>query len=200
MLTIDGKASAQSGPLARYLATYHVFPQFVDGRFSDGSYYRTTLMISNPSDSDGITCALQLRGLTVPGFEMNYSIAPGGWVISSTSGTQNFHSGYATLQCSTNVEPQLMYSYYRSDGIKISESLTFSSPPAGTARVMGDERNGSQLGIAIANDSDQTASYTVFVGYVGSSGVGTRTSSLKVGPRSSVAQFLDQIVPGIALG
>src|SRR5689334_13687045 len=85
---------------ARYLATHHIFPQFVDGRFSDGSYYRTTLMISNASDANAMTCSLQLHGLTVPGFQLSYSMAPGGFVIASTNGTQNVQSGYATLDCS----------------------------------------------------------------------------------------------------
>src|SRR5574339_116979 len=39
-------------------ATDHLFPQFADGRFSDGTYYRTTLMISNLSDTAGATCSL----------------------------------------------------------------------------------------------------------------------------------------------
>ena len=33
--------------------TYHLFPQVADGRLGDGSYYRTTLMISNPSPGAG---------------------------------------------------------------------------------------------------------------------------------------------------
>src|SRR5262245_11609287 len=89
-----GRTRAQSEVPSRYLATYHIFPQFADGRLSDGTYYRTTLTLSNPSDTSGINCALQLRGLTLPGFALNYAVPPGGWIISSTNGTQNFQSGY----------------------------------------------------------------------------------------------------------
>jgi hypothetical protein len=191
---------AQQAQAARYLATHHVFPQFVDGRFSDGSYYRTTLMISNPSDTSSMTCSLQLHGLTVPGFQTSYSMGLGGFVIVATAGTQNLQSGYATLDCSANVDPQLMYSYYRSDGTKVSESVTFSSPPEDIAKLLADESNGSKLGIAIANDSDQMASYTIYADYMGKSAIGTQSSSLQVGPRSSAVRFLDDLVPGIPSG
>src|SRR5262245_34121264 len=109
ILLAPARANAQNEVPSRYLATYHIFPQFADGRLSDGSYYRTTLTVSNPSDIVGTDCTVQLRGVTLPGFALNYSMPPGGWIISSTSGAQNFQSGYATLDCSTNVEPQLMY-------------------------------------------------------------------------------------------
>ena len=171
--------------------TYHIFPQFADGRFGDGTSYRTTLMISNPSASAGVNCTLQLRGFTVPGFTLNYAMGAGGWVISPTSGTQSFQSGYATLQCSAAVEAQLLYSYYDAFGVKISEATVFSSPPASIVKVLADEREGAQLGIAIANDSDQTTTYTITAS--GASGPG----SLTLQPRTATAKFLRDLVPGI---
>src|SRR5438552_3504315 len=96
---------------------------------NNGNFYRTTLMISNPSASTAASCTLQLRGLTVSGFNSSYSIGASGWVIASTSGTQSFKSGYATLHCSSSVEAQLLYSYYNALGTKLSEATVFSSPP-----------------------------------------------------------------------
>src|SRR5207249_3197591 len=71
-------------------STYHVFPAFADGTVSDGSYFRSTLMISNPSSSGTNTCTLQLRGLTVPGFAQTpYQLQPNGFVIAPTPATQS---------------------------------------------------------------------------------------------------------------
>ena len=171
--------------------TYHVFPQFADGRFFDGTYYRTTLMISNPSSTLASTCTLQLRGFTVPGFALTYDVPASGSVIESTSGTQAFRSGYATLQCSTRVEAQLLYSYYAAGGAKISEATVFSSPPASVVRVVADETSGAQVGLAITNDSDQSATYSISVTNT------TATSTVTLSPRSSTAKFLRELVPGI---
>ena len=68
--------------LAPTASTYHVFPQFADGRAGDGSYYRTTVMIVNSSSSSG-SCTLRLYGLTVNGNNVfNYgTFSPGTWTI-----------------------------------------------------------------------------------------------------------------------
>src|SRR5262245_31327921 len=41
----------------------YVFPEFVDGRFPDESFYRSTIQIANYSNLDG-SCTLQLYGMT----------------------------------------------------------------------------------------------------------------------------------------
>src|SRR5207249_1774884 len=88
--------SSNTSPTA---STFHVFPQFADGRFGDGSSYRTTLMIANPSSTAGATCTMQMRGFTVPGFATSYTLAASGWVIVPSCGTQAFVSGYGTISC-----------------------------------------------------------------------------------------------------
>ena len=173
--------------------TYHIFPQFADGRFADGTGYRTTLMISN-SSSSSTTCTLQLRsGLTVPGFATSYTIAPGRFVIAPTSGTQTFKSGYATLQCSGIVEAQLLYSYYASNGVKISEATVFSSPPANSFGLSSDERDGARFGIAIANDTDSSITYTISVAASGFNG----QRQVTLNDRTSTASFLNELVTGM---
>ncbi|OLE46662.1 MAG: hypothetical protein AUI36_21850 [Cyanobacteria bacterium 13_1_40CM_2_61_4] len=183
-------ATPVGGPTTQDM--YHVFPQFADGRFSDGNYYRTTLMITNPSSTAGSNCTLQLRGLTVPGFSLNYTMGIGGWVISSTSGTQAFQSGYATLQCTTRVEAQLLYSFYAANGVKFSEATVFSSPAARTVQILSDSREGAQVGIALANDSDQVITYNIVVGDVNGNIVGSATQALAA--RSSIAKFVSEFV------
>ncbi|HYR82739.1 MAG TPA: matrixin family metalloprotease [Terriglobia bacterium] len=180
--------------LAPTASTYHVFPQFADGRAGDGSYYRTTVMIVNSSSSSG-SCTLRLYGLTVNGNNVfNYgTFAPGTWtIITSISSMQNLRSGYATLQCGMPVEAQLLYSFYLASGTKISEATVFSSPPSGTAQVLADNRDGSSLAIAVANDSDQSATYTITA--YGSSGVPVGAVSRTLSARTNLAAFLSDLI------
>ena len=187
-ITLTSTTSTASSATA---STYHVFPQFADGRLSDGTYYKTTAMLSNPSTTAASNCTLQLRGLALSGFQSTYSLAAGGWAIASTSGTGAFQSGYASLSCTAAVEAQLLYSFYLSNGTKVSEATVFSSPPAARVKTIADEREGAQLGLAIANDTDQAVTYTVSVTNA------TSTGTVTLPPRSSVAKFIKELVPGV---
>jgi peptidyl-Asp metalloendopeptidase len=191
-ITINFGTPTSSNP-SPTASTFHVFPQFADGRFGDGSSYRTTVMIANPSSTSGVSCTMQMRGFAVPGFATSYTLGAGGWVILPTSGTQNFVSGYATLSCSANVEAQVLYSYYAPNGVKISEATVFSSPAANALGLMADERDGGRFAIAIANDTDRTVSYTLYVSASGFNG----SRQLSLNPRSSIAAFLGELVSGM---
>jgi hypothetical protein len=187
-IVVSGATTSGNSPTS---SAYHVFPQFADGQLG-GVYYRTTLMISNPSSTTAATCSVQLYGLTVPGFVLSYNLAASGWLIAQTDGTQAFQSGYATLQCSSSVEAQLLYSLYLSNGTKLSEATVFSSPPGAMLDVVADQRENAQLGLAIANDSDQSVTYTIAVGGA------NQTGSVTLAPRTSVAKFINQFVSGVA--
>src|SRR5207244_12663445 len=131
-------------------------------------------------------------GWSVPGFSLNYTLGIGGSVISSTSGTQTFQSGYATLQCTTRVEAQLLYSFYAANGVKFSEATVFSSPAARTVQILSDSREGAQVGLALANDSDQATTYTIVVGDANGAVVGSAPHPLA--SRTSIAKFVSQFV------
>jgi len=159
---------------------------------SDGSYFQSTLMISNPNSSATNTCTLQLRGLTVSGFALTYQLQPNGFVIAPTPATQSLKSGYATLQCPSVVEAQLLYSYYSSNGTKLAEAAVFSSPPARKVQILADTREGAQIGLAIANDSDAENTYTIAVDDGNGTVAGTVTRT--VPPRTSLARYLSELV------
>src|SRR5687768_11355565 len=65
-------------------APNHIFAQFADGRFSDGTFYRSTIMVSSDSLS-AISCTANLQGLSVAGFgngtRRDFTVASGGWNI-----------------------------------------------------------------------------------------------------------------------
>ncbi len=170
-------------------STYHVFPQFADGKFPDGTYYRTTRIYLNSSPVT-TTCQMQLYGSSTDGSSTfpPANLNPGSFVAAPTNGTQNFQQGYAATQClSSPVDAQELYSYYAANGAKLSEATVFSSPAARSVQILADTREGAQVGLAIANDSDQSNTYTIVAG--------DASGPVTLGPRSAVAGFLNQFVP-----
>jgi len=180
-------------PTSATAATFHVFPQFADGRASDGSYYRTTLMVANPSSTTTANCTFRLYGLT-PNLQSSYTFTFGGsgWTVLPFSSAQPLKSGYATLQCSATVEAQLLYSFYSAAGAKMSEATVFSSPPAGTVQVLGDNRGGSQIAIAIANDSDVSRTYNITAYNSAGSLVGSADQIIAA--RTNLARYVRDLV------
>jgi hypothetical protein len=185
-VTLTGTAIVVSGN------TYHVFPQVADGYNSDGSYYQSTLVVTNSNPATGNpTCTLQFHGLAIGG-QSQASFTVGSVFVSQTPGNiQALQTGYASLQCSSNVEAQLLYALYTHDGIKISEATVFSSPSATWLRIFADERGGAQLGLALANDSTQNGNYTIRIYDNNGNLIGA--PALTVNPGSSRAFFLDQL-------
>ena len=173
--------------------TYHVFPQVADGYNSDGSYFQSTLVVttSNPSTGNP-SCTVQFHGLAISGqSQASFTVVGGVFVFPTPGNTQALQTGYASLQCSSNVEAQLQYALHRPDGTKISEATVFSSPSATWLRMVADERGGAQLGLAVANDSSQSGNYTIRIYDNNGNLIGAPT--LTVNPGSNRAFFLDQL-------
>jgi hypothetical protein len=189
------------GASAHSIDTFFVFPQFADGVLSDGSSYRSTLMIQPAFSSNSMTCNLTLRGMTTSfgssGISSSFSISipAGGWTQIRTNGTQAFHSGYATLTCSTFVNAQVLYTLYER-GIKASEATVFPSNPSFIFKLLADETEGARLGLAVANDTDLSRAYQITLLTSGGSTYAKRT--VNVGARQSVAKFLDELIPAAA--
>jgi hypothetical protein len=179
----------ETGPGVSTASTYHVFPQFADGKFPDGTYYRTTRIYTNSSSSASTACMTQLHGFTTDGnSQFTAILPPGNYRVDPTNGTQSFQEGYDTIQClSSPVDAQELYSYYAADGTKLSEATVFSSPAARSVQILADSREGAQLGLAIANDSDQSNTYTIVAGVA--------SGTITLAARTAAAGFLSQFVP-----
>ena len=176
-------------------ATNHVFAQFADGRFSDGTFYRSTMMVSSDSLSP-INCSSTLYGLTVSGFgdgsTRNFSVAGAGWNIYRSPGSQSFQGGYVTLNCNAPVTAQVLYTFFSSTGVVLSEATVFSSPAASIAQLLTDQRNGAQLGIAIANNGSSTKEFVIVALDSSATEIGRR--SVQIPGRSQIARFLNELI------
>ncbi len=173
----------------------HVFAQFADGRFSDGTFYRSTVMVSSDSLSS-ISCTSTLFGMTVPGFgdgtTRSFTLVGGGWNIYKTPGTQNFRNGYATLNCNAAVTAQVLYTFNDAAGIVRSEATVFSSPAASIAQLLTDQRNGAQLGIAIANNGNTSKEFVIVALDAGGNEAGR--VFVQIAGRSQIAKFLNELI------
>jgi hypothetical protein len=174
----------------------NVFPQVADGAFSDGSYYKTTFMVL-PFENSAATCALRLQGLGVNLGQgrsslFTINVAQGSYFVGITAADQSIATGYAVLTCSDYVFAQALYSFYAANGTKIAEATVFASDADigdFSYRMIADQR-GSNLGIAIANDTDLPRTYRFTVG--------TLSQTVTVPARSSLPRFVTEILPATA--
>ncbi len=184
---------------AQYL---NVFPTVADGVYGDGGYYKTTFMIlpGYETISPTITCTLVLYGLGVnldgkgSASQWTITISQDGYYASSTAADQALRTGYATLTCSDYVYAQALYSSYAKDGRKMAEATVFASVGEiggwSNYRMIADQRGGSQVGIAIANDTDLPRTYQVTINSL--------SGRVTIPARTSTGKFLTDVVPASA--
>jgi len=191
-------------PLANAQQQSFVFPQVADGVF-DGGYYKTTFMILpayESSVSSVVTCEFVLHGLGVDldgkGLVTGWTaaISLGSYYVSSSSADQQLRSGYATLSCTDYVYALVLYSAYAKDGTGSIAAVFGSSDTScsamNSAQMAADQQGGSQLGIAIANNTTQTQTYNVIFN---SSTSNSLQGTVTVPGQTSVAKFLTDILP-----
>jgi hypothetical protein len=83
-----------------------------------------------------------------------------------------------------------------SDSTKIGEAAVFSADANPRAQLIADQTKGSRLGVAIANDTDAAHDYQITAFDVDGAMIGTAT--VRIGPRSSLPKFLDELLPATA--
>src|SRR5689334_3153722 len=119
-------------------SAYHVFPLVVDGTFSDGTGYRSTLFAVNPNTASA-TCTYQSYGISEDRLQANKVFAlpgNGGAMRASTSGTLEFASGYATLTCDRSVESYVQYEYLSASSEVLGIATVYSAEEASSAEFI----------------------------------------------------------------
>src|SRR5262245_59177469 len=120
----------------------HTFPQFVDGRFPDGTFYTST------------PCRTQAKHMrqaaqSPDAFTMDIDAGQGD--ILTTPGLAEFRSGYVTVGCD---QPIVLYTLHAPSKATLSEAVVLSSAQGTLSQLVVDRRNGARLGVALNNDSD----------------------------------------------
>src|SRR5262249_41481794 len=156
---------------------------------------------ANKSSTSVVTCEFVLQGLGVDldgkGLVTGWTaaIAPGSYYVSTSSADQQLRAGYATVSCTDYVYALVLYSAYAKDGTGLNiaagpGSSDSSCSAFNSAQIAADQQGGSQLGIAIANNTTQT--YNIFFN---SSDSNFLRGTVTVPAQTSVSKFLTDILP-----
>jgi hypothetical protein len=179
-------ASAQS--------TSNVFPQFVDGFSPDGTSWQTMIYASNLSGLPA-RCTVSLYGLSTARLSTptSFSIPSGEWMVAAFAASSSPTAvGYARLDCNQPVTAALIYDLAAQDrSTVLQSSAVFASPQVHYALFPGILLSDWRTGMAIINDSDVTAGYTV--AFTDSTGHVSATI-VSVPPRGHVSRFVDEFV------
>jgi hypothetical protein len=174
----------------------HTFPQIADGKFADGSYYKSSLIAT--SVSAGVTsCTLNLTGLPanrLAGGVSTFDLTNvGAYTVLQTTGDQSFASGYATLSCTRPVTAFVVYEYYRPGTGLVSTATVFSSQTGSLAQFTVDQRTGSRFGFAITNDTNVSTLYQLIV--YNAAGQQAGQINVSIAGKSNRSLFLDEFIP-----
>lgn len=174
----------------------HVFPQFADGRSPDGTSYRTTLIILPWYFGSQPDCEFTLHGMTTSfaakttgASKFTVSIPTNSLLSAPTMAQQELRTGYATLTCTDWVFANVVYSFYSASGEKIGEVTAFPARPTSFSRMIFDARGGMRQAFAIANDTDETQTYSLML----QTGTMTQSATLVVPAKQNVSRFVDQV-------
>src|SRR5439155_14122888 len=127
--------------LAQGASTLHVFPQMADGSLSDGTYYVSSLIVTNTSGQTA-TCTIRLYG----GLPSRFGSQPAPVTLSGGGSSTTLRTpaafgsirslvtGYATVSCSQPVSATVEYMYLAANGVVLSGTTVFSSPAANKAQ------------------------------------------------------------------
>jgi hypothetical protein len=189
LLALTADLAAQ---VDRTANTYHVFPQVADGFVSDGSFFQTSVLVTNLANQN-TTCTYNLYGLDtrrLQGPNQFVLFGLGGWNYLPTTGNQfPLASGYGTVSCSGPVTATAFYTYSTSVGLAAFATV-FSSQSATLAQLFMSKT--ARLGVAIANDTASVANYIIIVFDSSANEVGRQT--ITVSPKSNIAGFVDTLI------
>src|SRR5258705_13878839 len=103
--------------LAQNPGTTHVFPQIVDGVFSDGTVFTSRFVVASIGGFPA-TCNISLFGIGPERLTPSASVVvqPASWESVSTRGKDSLAAGDARLDCSQPVFASVTYSLPSANG------------------------------------------------------------------------------------
>ena len=177
-------------------ASFHVFPQVADGVSADGSYYYQSILITTAVTAESTTCKFKITGPSttrvLAGGEFNLQGVGAVSILPTFGNLFSLASGYGTLTCNQPVSAVLAYlSINLAADIPTAGAAVFSSPPVLRAQLVLNQTV-AKTGVAIANDTDNAATYTLTLKNQNNQPVATGTVTVQA--HSSVAKFADELI------
>jgi hypothetical protein len=170
---------------------YHIIPQVADGRFPDGTSFRTHFVVSNVNAPGMAACTIRLYG--VPAGRLNltaFNLNVGALIRLATNNAETIATGYATLSCNQPVKAFAIYRYLSNTGATIGLATVFTSPPMTRAYYLPTATD--RLALAVANDSDLPGDYELVARDAG--GAVVASGRMAVPARTSRAAFADELM------
>lgn len=174
-----------------------IFPQIADGSSSDSSFFRTTISLTRKARGDA-NCRLILYDMDTDfgagrGSLFTMTVPGNGFTSFRTTGAGRLQSGYATVGCDRRISGQLTYASYDASGTKFGEATVFPTEVESSSYSMiVDGRDGAQLALAIANNTNLSRAYNLTLrDWAGDT---VSTGSVTVPARSNIAQFLNDLI------
>ena len=168
----------------------HVFPQVVDGVWSDGSSISSRFVITSIGGPPA-TCNISLFGIGPDRLtaSANLVVKPSSWETISTRAQEAVAAGYARLDCSQPVFASLTYSVQSANGALLGIATVPGAPVASNALIPMLLDGRRRYGIAIANNNDALLQVTLSFTSNGTDSL----RSLQVPARSHYVAFVDDI-------
>jgi hypothetical protein len=189
----------------------YIFPFFVDGTAS-GISYRSTLKLNKTSTTNVLQCTLTQRNTSAPfvgvdGYVYSADVFDGGfsppaqtqitldpflpWEILRTNAQSPLRTGYAKLTCPGAVEAQLQFSLSDANN-KLGEATILPATQGRSFQFLIDRRDGTRLGISLANDSAASGDFIVVARDRFNYEVDR--AYVMIEPWSQVSKFVDEVV------
>jgi hypothetical protein len=140
-------------------------------------------------DKDAFVLKITLPAPT----SLPFSITNFTGISTSTDGTGPLSAGHARIEASSGTTPSGIAIFgYRPAGVLLTEAGVPDSPLITSGRIYGEvSANGLvNTGLAIANPGDATSAITFTL--IDAAGNPIKSGSRSIGPRSQVAEFLNQ--------
>jgi hypothetical protein len=199
-------AAAQSGFSS-------VFPQFADGKFGDGSFYRSTLIVQSYDSMGSQPCAFWTFGASAQRFtnasgqvlvpdtnnRLAFSLGSLRSQVFRSAGTNQLNTGFVGVGCNGALwNAFVLFTLYTPAGTKLGEATVFPShidSNAPAAHLMADQREGANLGIALANPDSRTGDFDLTIR--NSQGVFVDKAFVSLPPYAQTAKFLTELFPSL---
>ena len=180
-------------PTAMAQKVSYIFPQVVGGVNPDGSFWRSLVYVTNLGEIP-TSCSLSMYGLIANDAnatsKLSFDLDSRAWAYAIEAFKSPVASGYARLDCSRPVTAALIYSLVATDETTtLGMATVFSAPPTNYAMFPVLLNSGLRTGVALANDNDTPAYFTV---QFTDSNKNVMSRIIQVAARSQYVGFLDQ--------
>ncbi len=178
------------------LSLTHVFPQFADGSYEDGSIKTAFLLVNSTSfenvvslnfrTSDGSAANVSIGGETADHF--SFSLAPKGSALVQTQAIGPIQNGYVLLESEGEMAASEIFAVFDAEGNRVTEAGVLPSLPGRHFTLGVEAQNDVNTGVALVNLSGEEADLV----FIARDQAGNIVASIEqtLGPNEHLAEYV----------